>query len=30
MYEKILNYFETNLCMENIYFRKNYKNGLLD
>ena len=24
MYEIILNYFETNLCMENIYFRKNY------
>lgn len=25
MYEKIVNYFETNLCIENIYFRKYYK-----
>lgn len=25
MYEKIINYFETNLCIENIYFRKKYK-----
>ena len=24
MYEKIVNYFESNLCVENIYFRKNY------
>ena len=22
MYEKIVNYFESNLCVENIYFRK--------
>lgn len=29
MYEKILNYFETNLCMENIYFRKNYKKWII-
>ena len=25
MYEKIVNHFEENLCMENIYFRKHYK-----
>lgn len=25
MYEEIVNYFETNLCVENIYFRKYYK-----
>lgn len=25
MYEKIVNYFEENLCIENIYFRKHYK-----
>ena len=25
MYEKIVNYFETNLCIENIYFRKYHK-----
>lgn len=25
MYEEIVNYFETNLCIENIYFRKYYK-----
>lgn len=24
MYEKIVNYFENNLCLENIYFRKKY------
>ncbi len=24
MYEKIVNYFETNLCLENIYFRKKF------
>ena len=29
MYEKIINYFETNLCMENIYFRKNYKKWII-
>lgn len=29
MYEKILNYFETNLCMENIFFRKNYKKWII-
>lgn len=25
MYEKIVNYFEENFCIENIYFRKYYK-----
>lgn len=25
MYEKIVNFFESKLCIENIYFRKNYK-----
>ena len=25
MYEKIVNYFESNLCIENIYFREKYK-----
>lgn len=25
MYEEIVNFFESNLCIENIYFRKNYK-----
>lgn len=25
MYEKIVNFFESNLCIENIYFRKKYK-----
>ena len=25
MYEKIVNHFEENLCMENIYFRKHYR-----
>lgn len=29
MYEKIVNYFETNLCIENIYFRKNYKSWII-
>lgn len=24
MYEKIVSYFESNLCVENIYFRRNY------
>ena len=24
MYEKIVSYFESNLCIENIYFRRNY------
>ena len=24
MYEKIVNYFESNLCVENIYFRRKY------
>jgi len=24
MYEKIVNYFETNLCLENMYFRKKF------
>lgn len=28
MYEKIVNYFETNLCIENIYFRKHYKSWI--
>lgn len=25
MYEKVVNYFEKNLCIENLYFRKKYK-----
>ena len=25
MYENIVNFFESNLCIENIYFRKKYK-----
>ena len=25
MYEKIVNYFEKNLCIENLYFRRKYK-----
>lgn len=25
MYEKVVNYFESNLCLENIYFRKKHK-----
>lgn len=25
MYENVVNYFEKNLCIENIYFRKNFK-----
>lgn len=25
MYEKVMNYFEKNLCIENLYFRKKYK-----
>ena len=29
MYEKIVNYFEANLCIENIYFRKYYKRWLI-
>ena len=29
MYEKIINYFETSLCIENIYFRKNYKKWII-
>ena len=28
MYEEIVNYFETNLCVENIYFRKHYKSWI--
>ncbi len=24
MYEKIVSYFESQLCIENIYFRRNY------
>ncbi len=28
MYEEIVNYFETNLCIENIYFRKHYKSWI--
>ena len=29
MYEKIVNHFEENLCMENIYFRKHYKKWII-
>ncbi len=29
MYEKIVNYFEENYCMENIYFRKHYKKWII-
>lgn len=29
MYEKIVNHFEDNLCMENIYFRKHYKKWII-
>ena len=29
MYEKIVNYFEENLCIENIYFRKYYKKWII-
>ena len=28
MYEKIVSYFEKNLCIENIYFRSNFKFAL--
>lgn len=27
MYEEIVNYFEKNLCIENIYFRKKLNYG---
>lgn len=29
MYEKIVNHFEENLCIENIYFRKHYKKWII-
>ena len=29
MYEKMVNYFETNLCIENIYFRKHFKKWII-
>ena len=29
MYEKVVNYFEKNLCIENLYFRKNINCGSL-
>lgn len=29
MYEKVVNYFEKNLCIENLYFRKKYKSWII-
>lgn len=29
MYEKVVNYFERNLCIENIYFRQHYKRWII-
>ena len=29
MYEKVVNFFEENLCIDNIYFRKHYKRWIL-